>query len=92
VALDPILGGADNIEGPVGVAPLTVAAERGLDGLAENRALLNTGRVALRKEGWKVSNNALARTAKFFGKIAIVAHVAFAAADGAQAYDACMAN
>jgi hypothetical protein len=67
-------------------------AEKGLDSIAENGPLIITVRTALRQEGWTVTGNALARGAKLLGKAALAAHVGFAANDGREAYNACMAN
>ena len=69
-----------------------MGAEQGLESVADNRPLIITVRTALREEGWKVSGNALARGARFFAKAAFAAHVAFAAAEGREAYNTCMAD
>jgi hypothetical protein len=87
-----LMGDSNAVSGMITPGTMAFSAEQGLEHVAENRPLIVTVRSALREEGWKVSGNALARGAKFLGKAAIVAHVAFAAADGSEDYNACMAN
>jgi RHS repeat-associated protein len=89
-ALSPILGPPP--DGNIGVGTATVAAEKGLERVAENRPFLRAVRAALKEEGHRVSANSLARGAKFLSRAALVTHVAFAANDGREDYKTCMEN
>jgi hypothetical protein len=87
-----LLGDANAVQGAVTPGVVAWGTEQGLEHVAESRPLIVATRTALRQEGWRVSGNALARGAKFLGKAAFALHAAFAAVDGNEAYEACMAN
>jgi RHS repeat-associated protein len=89
-ALSPILGPPPGGYEGTGMGTASVAAEEGLKHVAENRPFLNTVKAALKEEGHRVSANALARGARFLSRAAVVTHVAFAANDGREDYNACM--
>ncbi len=91
-AVNFLLGDTNAVQGVVSPGSIYLGAEQGLESVADNRPLIITVRTALREEGWKVSGNALARGARFFAKAAFAAHVAFAAAEGREAYNTCMAD
>lgn len=68
--------------------PLHVGLDE-LAGVPNARPGVELIRTALREQGYKVSGNTIARTSKLLGKLAFVAHIAFAANDGREAYNAC---
>ena len=88
----PILGSPNAIEGPVGVGPATVGAEVGLDKFAESRAAVNAVRSALGEEGHRIAAATIRKAARFGGRVALGAHVAFAFGDAREAYNACTEN
>ena len=84
-----ILGDAGDVKGPVGQGTAAVLAEKGLEAGAESKTAVKAVQSALREEGTKVSASAVRRAAKFGAKLAVAAHIAFAANDGREAYNAC---
>ncbi|MEQ1472557.1 MAG: hypothetical protein ABLQ96_01985 [Candidatus Acidiferrum sp.] len=86
------LGDSSAAGGAVTPGTAMKGTEVGLEHAANNRPLQIAVRRALREEGHKVSANALAKGARFGAKAAFVFHVGFAANDGREAYQGCMAN